>query len=90
MPIRKMYRWPVESSRHFQIQNLFNEYILQFNKCMSDPSRISAQRARKALLKLKIAAGARAKEILEMYAPTKNIGKEPVNMDPKKKNPNVS
>ena len=53
---------------------------------MADPSRISAQRARKALLKLKTAAHARAKEMLELYAPTKNIGKEPVNMDHKKVN----
>jgi hypothetical protein len=86
MPIRKMYRLPVESSRHIQIQNLYNEYLLQFSKCMADPSRISAQRARKALLKLKTAAHARAKEMLELYAPTKNIGKEPVNMDHKKVN----
>ena len=90
MPIKKMYRLPVESSRHFQIQHLFNEYILQFSKCMANPSRISAQRARKCLLKLKVAAGARAKEILALYAPTKNVGREPVNMDHKKKDPNVS
>jgi len=85
-----MYRLPVESSRHLQIQQLYNEYILHFNKCMADPSRLHAQRARKALIKLKKAAGARAIELLEMYAPTKNVGREPVNMDYKKKDPNVS
>jgi hypothetical protein len=90
MPIRKMYRLPVESSRHLQIQHLYNEYLFQFGKCMANPSRIFAQRARKALLKLKTAAHARAKEMLELYAPTKNIGKEPVNMDYKKKISNVS
>jgi len=90
MPIRKMYRLPVESSRHLQIQHLYNEYILQFNKCMADPSRISAQRARKALIKLKKAAGARAIELLELYAPTKNVGRQPVNMDHKKKDTDVS
>ena len=90
MPIRKMYRLPVESSRHLQIQNLYNEYLFQFSKCMSNPSRISAQRARKALLGLKKAAKARAMEMLEMYAPTKNVGREPVNMDHKKKKQNVS
>ena len=90
MPIRKMYRLPVESSRHLQIQNLYNEYLFQFSKCMSNPSRISAQRARKALLGLKKAAKARAMEMLEMYAPTKNVGREAVNMDHKKKKHNVS
>ena len=81
---------PVESSRHLQIQQLYNEYILHFNKCMADPSRLHAQRARKALIQLKKAAGARAIELLEMYAPTKNVGREPVNMDHKKKGNNVS
>ena len=90
MVLRRMYRLPVESSRHLQIQQLYNEYLVQFNKCMADPSRLHAQRARKALLKLKTAAHARAKEMLELYAPTKNVGKEPVNMDHKKKDANVS
>jgi len=90
MVVRRMYRLPVESSRHLQIQHLFNEYILQFNKCMADPSRLHAQRARKALIQLKKAAGARAIELLEMYAPTKNVGREPVNMNHKKKGNNVS
>ena len=57
---------------------------------MADPSRLHAQRARKALIQLKKAAGARAIELLEMYAPTKNVGKEPVNMDHKKDKHNVS
>lgn len=90
MVLRKMYRLPVESSRHLQIQHLYNEYLMQFDKCMSDPSRLHAQRARKALIKLKKAAGARAIELLDMYAPTKNVGKEPVNMDHKKDKHNVS
>lgn len=90
MPIRKMYRLPVESSRHFQIQHLFNEYILQFSKCMANPSRLYAQRARKALIKLKKAAGARAIELLDLYAPTKNVGREPVNMNHRKKHTDVS
>lgn len=90
MVVRRMYRLPVESSRHLQIQQLYNEYILHFNKCMADPSRLHAQRARKALIKLKKVTGARAIELLELYAPTKNVGKEPVNMDHKKKDTNVS
>ena len=57
---------------------------------MADPSRLHAQRARKALIQLKKAAGARAIELLELYAPTKNVGREPVNMDHKKKGNNVS
>jgi len=46
---------------------------------MEKPSGRYAARARKALIQLKKVAHARGIELLELYAPSMNEGKEPIN-----------
>ena len=79
MPIASIYRQPTESARHRQLIMSVNEYLLNFDKLMQRPTRTYAERARRALMKLKKSAHKRGIEILELYAPTKNKGKQPIN-----------
>lgn len=50
---------------------------------MSNPSQRFATRARKALIRIKEVAHHRGLELLDLYAPSKNEGLEPIN--PKEK-----
>ncbi len=74
-----IYRPGVETARHRQLHILFEEYNRNFEKLMARPSATYASKARKALLQLKKVAQKRGREILELYAPSLNIGKERIN-----------
>jgi len=74
-----IYRPGVETARHRQLHILFDEYNRNFEKLMARPSATYASKCRKALLQLKKVAQKRGREILELYAPSLNIGKEPIN-----------
>tara|TARA_A100001391_G_scaffold16192_2_gene9076 strand:+ start:1304 stop:1582 length:279 start_codon:yes stop_codon:yes gene_type:complete len=76
---RRLYRHPVESARHEQFKNLCLEYFSNHEKLMNNPSQRFATRARKALIKLKKVAHERGLELLSLYAPSQNEGKEPIN-----------
>lgn len=82
MTLATIYRKPVESARHEQIKIACMEYFKNFEKLMERPSRRYASRARKALLTLKKCAHHRGLELLELYAPSKNKGREPINGKP--------
>jgi hypothetical protein len=79
MTTARIYRPGVDTARHKQLYILFEEYHKNFNKLMEKPSGRYAARARKALIQLKKAAHARGIELLELYAPSMNEGKEPIN-----------
>ena len=95
MSIRALYRLPVESARHEQIKILIEEYFINSQKLIDHPSRLYAEKARKALIRLRKSAHQRGLELLELYAPSKNIGKPIITPpqkqnQPRKKKPNVS
>jgi ABC-type uncharacterized transport system substrate-binding protein len=48
-------------------------------KLIDRPSRRYAEQARKALINIKKTAHHRGLELLELYAPSMNQGKEPIN-----------
>jgi|TARA_B100000424_G_scaffold267246_2_gene259708 hypothetical protein len=79
MTIAKIYRTPVESARHEQLKIVCHEYFSNMEKLMDKPSRRYAEKARKALTKMKRIAHKRGMELLELYAPSMNEGKEPIN-----------
>ena len=76
---RRLYRTPVESARHEQFKKLCLEYFSNQEKLMKNPSMRFATRARKALVNIKSVAHALGLELLSLYAPSKNVGKEPIN-----------
>ena len=82
MGIAIIYRTPVESARHEQLKVQCMEYFKAMEKLMERPSRRYAEKARKALLKMKKTAHHRGIELLELYAPSMNEGKEPINGRP--------
>jgi hypothetical protein len=95
MGIKALYRLPVDSARHEQIKILIEEYFIQNQKLINNPSRRFAEKARKALILLRKVAYERGIEILELYAESKNIGKPIITpqqkqRQPRKKKPNVS
>jgi hypothetical protein len=55
------------------------EYFSAMEKLMDKPSRRYAEKARKALINIKKIAHYRGMELLELYAPSKNEGKKPIN-----------
>ena len=79
MGIAKIYRQPVESARHEQLKVQCMEYFYNMEKLIDKPSRRYAERARKALINIKKIAHYRGLELLELYAPSKNEGKKPIN-----------
>ena len=76
---RKLYRQPVESAKHEQLKQACLEYFTQYEKLMKNPSMRFAFKARKALQRLKKVAHERGLELLDLYAPSKNIGKVQIN-----------
>jgi len=95
MGINRLYRQPADSAKHQQFKLLCLEYFTNHEKLLAKPSRRHAERARKALIRIRKVAYERGIEILELYAPSRNIGKEPITTpqkqnQPRKKNPNVS
>jgi len=76
---RRLYRQPVESARHEQFKKLCLEYFSNQEKLMKNPSMRFAIRARKALVNIKSVAHALGLELLSLYAPSQNEGKEIVN-----------
>ena len=79
MGIAKIYRTPVDSPRHEQLKGQCLEYFSAMEKLMDKPSRRYAEKARKALINIKKTAHYRGMELLELYAPSKNEGKDPIN-----------
>ena len=79
MGIAKIYRTPVEAARHEQLKVQCMEYFSAMEKLMDKPSRRYAEKARKALINIKKTAHYRGMELLELYAPSKNEGKKPIN-----------
>ncbi len=79
MGISKIYRTPVESARHEQFKIECMTYFKAMEKLLDKPSRRYAEQARKALINIKKIAHYRGIELLELYAPSKNEGKEPIN-----------
>jgi len=79
MTTARIYRPGVETARHKQLYILFEEYHKEHTKLMKRPSGRFAAKARKALIKLKKAAHARGLELLELYAPSMNEGRETIN-----------
>lgn len=83
MTRRRLYRLPTDTARHEQFKQLCLEYFSNHDKLMSNPSQRFATRARKALIRIKEVAHHRGLELLDLYAPSKNEGLEPIN--PKEK-----
>jgi hypothetical protein len=79
MTTARIYRPGVDTARHKQLYILFEEYHKNFEKLQKHPSGRYAARARKALIQLKKAAHARGLELLELYAPSMNEGRQPIN-----------
>lgn len=79
MPRKDIYRNPVESAKHEQFKRLCLEYFSQHEKLMNHPSQRFATRARKALIRIKKVAHERGLELLSLYAPSLNEGKDPIN-----------
>ena len=79
MARRRLYRQPVESARHEQFKKLCLEYFSNHEKLMKNPSMRFATRARKALINIKSVAHALGLDLLSLYAPSQNKGKEPIN-----------
>jgi hypothetical protein len=76
---RRLYRYPVESARHEQFKKLCLEYFSNQEKLMKNPSMRFATRARKALINIRKVALPLGLELLSLYAPSQNVGKEPIN-----------
>jgi len=74
--IRKLYRLPEETARHRQMKQLCLDYFTHYDKLMKHPSKGNAARARKACVLLKRVAHARGVELLDLYAPSRNEGRE--------------
>ena len=79
MTIATIYRQPVETARHEQLKVVCMNYFKAMEKLMDRPSRRYAEKARKALINIKKIAHYRGMELLELYAPSKNEGKDPIN-----------
>ncbi len=79
MTKRRLYRQPVESARHEQFKKLCLEYFSNQEKLMNNPSMRFATRARKALINIRKVALPLGLELLSLYAPSQNEGKEPIN-----------
>ena len=79
MARRRLYRLPVESARHEQFKKLCLEYFSNQEKLMKNPSMRFATRARKALINIKSVAHALGLELLSLYAPSQNKGREQIN-----------
>jgi hypothetical protein len=79
MARRRLYRQPVESARHEQFKKLCLEYFSNQEKLMENPSMRFATRARKALINIKSVAHALGLELLSLYAPSQNEGKDQIN-----------
>lgn len=79
MARRRLYRLPVESARHEQFKKLCLEYFSNQEKLMQNPSMRFATRARKALINIKSVAHALGLELLSLYAPSQNKGREQIN-----------
>lgn len=95
MTIRALYRLPVETARHEQIKIFIEQYFINTQKLMDHPSRLYAEKARKALINIRKVAHQRGLELLELYAPSRNIGRQPITIpqkqnQPRKKIHNVS
>ena len=78
MSIKRLYRYPVDSAKHTEFKMLCLEYFTYHDKLMTKPSRRYAERARKALQKIKKVAHARGMELLSLYASSMNQGKTPI------------
>ena len=76
---RKLYRQPVDSAKHEQFKQACLEYFSNHEKLMKNPSMRFAFKARKALQIIKKVAHERGLELLDLYAPSKNIGKVQIN-----------
>ena len=80
MTLATIYRQQVETARHEQLKVVCMNYLKALEKLMERPSRRYAEQARKATIKMKDIAHKRGLELLELYAPSKNEGKEPINV----------
>jgi len=78
MPVRRMFRMPVETAKHRQLKQLCIDYFNAYKKLMGHPSMINAARARKACIGIKKVAYARGIELLDLYASSRNKGREPI------------
>tara|TARA_R100001463_G_scaffold76347_8_gene130449 strand:- start:3025 stop:3345 length:321 start_codon:yes stop_codon:yes gene_type:complete len=76
---RRLYRQPVESARHEQFKKLCLEYFSNQEKLMNNPSMRFATRARKALINIRKVALPLGLELLSLYAPSMNEGKDTIN-----------
>ena len=76
---RRLYRQPVESARHEQFKKLCLEYFSNQEKLIANPSMRFATRARKALINIRKVALSLGLELLSLYAPSMNEGKNIVN-----------
>ena len=94
MGLRRLYQKPTESARHEQLKLLCEEYFTNVQKLLDKPSQLYAFRARKALTRLRKVAFERGRELLSLYSPFENQGKQPITIPQKqkhkKKNSNVS
>lgn len=78
MSIRRIYREPIETSRHLQLKQACLDYFTAYDKLMKRPSRKYAIQARKALLIMRKATTHRRIELIELYSDRKNTGREPL------------
>jgi len=85
MGLRRLYQKPTESARHEQLKLLCEEYFTNMQKLMDRPSQLYAFRARKALTRLRKVAHQRGLELLSLYSPFQNQGKQPITK-PQKQN----
>jgi hypothetical protein len=76
---RDLYRLPTDTARHNQFKKLCLDYFNNHEKLLNNPSQRFATRARKALIRIKEVAHHRGIELLDLYAPSKNEGKQPIN-----------
>ena len=78
MSIRRIYREPIETSRHLQLKQACLDYFTASEKLMKRPSRKLALQARRALLKMKKVIKFRRQELMTLYSDVQNIGREPL------------
>jgi len=85
MGLRRLYQKPSESARHEQLKLLCEEYFTNMQKLMDRPSQLYAFRARKALTRMRKVAFERGRELLSLYSPFENKGKQPITPTQKQK-----
>ena len=83
--LKTLYKLPTESARHEQLKILFEQYFINTQKLMDRPSQLYACRARQALIKIRKVAFARGKELLSLYSPFQNKGRQAITIPQKQK-----